>query len=497
MAGHRVSMSVTTSFVFLVVFLLVGSFAYGDVGVVLDESIDSSVSRFTGAGHSAVYFSRVCPDSPVRLRLCRPDEPGSVISNYISFGENQPFEWNIAPLSIYLYGVEDPQDRPLFASPKVKGVLEDRYREKYLSAYCSETPCTPSKNAEWRDMVGATLTRGIYIFVVKTTVPQDLALIKEFNAAPNKNHFNGFRRNCANFTKGVINTYFPHATSAEYVIDFGMTSPKAVARSFTRYALQHPELQFRVLHFAQVPGVIKLSTLPRDGFEQLYRTKKLLPPMIVFGYHELPFLVASYVITGRFNPERAAEEYPTAEVTEINYQIQRAKADGDRAKVEQLESARAEAWEEVVGNPKEWNRYREAFHSMVEGAVGKGILPEGGDLEYVFKKFDQAGSPSVDGNGALWMNVSEGGKTSIVGLSASNILHRDSDRNLAQELILARIDRVLKSPMHSREKALEFQKDWANMEVSRHAYPPTLASTRVWARAQANLLPTAESLPAN
>ncbi len=60
--------------------------ANGDVGVVLNESLDTSVDRITGTGHSAVYFSRICPDSPVRLRLCGPGEHGSVMSNYINIG---------------------------------------------------------------------------------------------------------------------------------------------------------------------------------------------------------------------------------------------------------------------------------------------------------------------------------------------------------------------------------------------------------------------------
>ena len=461
--------------------------------MVLDESVESPLESFTGSGHSAVYFSRVCPDSsPVRLRLCQPGEQGSVISNYISFGENQPFEWNIAPLSIYLYGVEDPKDRPLFASPKIKSVLEERYREKFLSDYCSDSPCVTSKNAEWREMVGATLTRGIYIFVVKTTVQQDLALIREFNSAPNINHFNGFRRNCANFTKQVMNTYFPHSTRSEYVIDFGMTSPKAVARSFSRYALHHPDSQFRVLHFAQVPGVIKLSTMPRDGFEQLYRTKKLLPPMIVFAYHELPFFVASYTLTGRFNPEREAEEYPTVEVTEIRYQIQKAKGGGDKARVEQLASTRSEDRAEVDLTPQEWKRYREAFRSRVDDAVGEGILPEGGHLEYVFKKLDEAGSPYLHDRGKLWMEIPANGRTSLVGLSASNAFERHSDRKLAQELTLARIDHALNSPKHCRETAVEFEKDWAAVAGFQDGNPTTLASTGGGASVQATLLPKTE-----
>ena len=57
---------------------LAGPRASADVGVVLNESLDSSVDRITGTGHSAVYFSRICADSPVRLRLCGPGERGSV-----------------------------------------------------------------------------------------------------------------------------------------------------------------------------------------------------------------------------------------------------------------------------------------------------------------------------------------------------------------------------------------------------------------------------------
>ncbi len=171
--------------------------AHADVGVVLNESLDTSVDRITGTGHSAVYFSRICPDSPVKLRLCRPDEQGSVMSNYVNIGEDRAYEWNIVPLSVYLYGVEDPRNRPVFGSDKIKHVLEERYREKYLSGYCESVSCKTSYKSEWREMVAATLIRSIYIFAIETTAEQDKQLIAEFNASPNKNRFNGVTRNCA------------------------------------------------------------------------------------------------------------------------------------------------------------------------------------------------------------------------------------------------------------------------------------------------------------
>src|SRR5215469_1295780 len=266
--------------------------ARGDVGIVLNESLGTSMDRISGTGHSAVYFSRICADSPVKLRLCRPDENGSVMSNYINIGEPQDFEWNIVPLNIYLYGVEDPQFRPLFGSYAIKNLLEERYRTKYLQGYCDSPQCSTSNKAEWREMVGATLIRGMYVFVIDTTAEQDKALIAQFNAAPNENHFNGITRNCADFTKRVINTYFPHAASADYLNDFGMTSPKAIARSFVRYGVKNPELNLRVMHFAQVPGTIKRSSDVRSGTEQLYRSKKFLIPMLIFADYGVPAVAA-------------------------------------------------------------------------------------------------------------------------------------------------------------------------------------------------------------
>jgi hypothetical protein len=449
--------------------------AYGDVGVVLNESLDTSVARITGSGHSAVYLSNICPETPVKLRLCRPGELGSVVSNYTTLGEDQPYEWNIVPLSVYLYGVEDPQNRPIFGTRKIKKALEERYREKYLSALCASNSCQTSNDAEWREMVGAALSRSIYIFIVDTSIEQDLELIKEFNSQPNVNHFNGVTRNCANFTERVVNTYFPHATGPDYINDFGIASPKAIARSFAHYAKKHPDAHFRVLHIAQVPGTIKRSSEARAGTEQLYHSKKLLVPMLIFADHELPFVAASYLLTGRFNPEHEMEAHPNAEVAEINYQIRQAKSANDNARVEELEAEAGEERGQVVGTSKEWKQFRADFDSIVEEAVTQQIISERGDLNHTFKHLDHAGTPRLDANGAIWMEVSNRGEVSTVGLSASNVFASGTDTRLEYEFVLARTDHVLKSPKHSRETMLEFKNDWALLRDARRERTPSMA----------------------
>ncbi|MGB0036562.1 MAG: hypothetical protein WBP79_13920 [Candidatus Acidiferrales bacterium] len=451
----------------LLVVCLTSTRAYADVGIVLNESLNTSVAWVTGSGHSAVYFSRICPASPVKLRLCRPGEQGSIVSNYTTLGEDQPYEWNIVPLSVYVYGAEDPRHRPMFGTPKVKRELEERYREKFLTGYCDSESCRTSKKAEWREMVGASLSRSIFIFVVETSVEQDRELIAKYNSLPNENHFNAMTRNCADFTRGVINTYFPRAASPDYVNDFGMTSPKAIARSFSHYAVEHPEMRFRVLHFAQVPGTIQRSTEARSGTQQLFRSKKLLVPMAVFASYELPVVTATYLLTARFNPGRELEKHPTAEVTEIKYQVRAARAENDTARAEELEAAEGQGRAEVVGTAREWRKYRKEFNSIVDEAARERIFSDRGYLKSFFKQLDKTAKLIIDDSGGAWMEISDQGETSLVGLSAGNLFAPGSDPQLAYKIVLARTDHFLRSPKHSRETMLEFKKDWAFLQSAR------------------------------
>jgi hypothetical protein len=415
------------------------------VGVVLNESLNESLDRITGTGHTAVYFSNICADSPVKLRWCRPGELGSVMSTYINIGEDRAYRWNVVPLSVYLYGVEDPENRPIFGSRQVKHLLEERYRERYLAGLCASAVCQTSEKAEWREMVAATMTRSVYIFVVDTTPEQDAAFLEHFNALPNQNNFNGVTRNCADFTRDVINFYFPHAVRRDYLNDFGMESPKAVARTFTHYALKQPELHFRAMHFAQTPGTIRPSSDVRAGTEQLVRSKKWLIPMALFANHAIPVVAGSYLLTGRFSPERTFEKHATPGPDEESF----------AAEVPVL---KAEQRVRIVGTSSEWKGYKRELNETVE----RGESPiDKHDLARLFKDLDRAGKPSVDEDGSLWIEVWESGEELKVGLSANNALAAESHPRLAYQVLLARTRTELKSPKHRRETIGEFEQDWA------------------------------------
>jgi hypothetical protein len=289
----------------------------------------------------------------------------------------------------------------------------------------------------------------VYIFAVDTTAEQDQAFIDHFNALANKSNFNGVTRNCADFTRGIINFYFPHAVHRDYVNDFGMESPKAVARTFTHFALHHAELNFRVLHFAQVPGTIRRSSEVRAGTEQLVRSKKLLIPMALFADHAIPVVAASYLLTGRFSAEKTFEKYPMA-----GPDVENATA------LEQQAAATPEERALIVGTAGEWKGYRKELDATLQ--AHKDVI-DGHDLSRFFQELDRAGTASVEDDGSLWMQVSDNGEPLKVGLSANNALALGSNPRLAFKFLLARTRGELKSPKHGRETMPEFEEDWARL----------------------------------
>jgi hypothetical protein len=216
-----------------------------------------------------------------------------------------------------------------------------------------------------------------------------------------------------------------------------------------------------------ISRTIKRSTECRNGTEQLYHSKKLLVPMILFADHELPFMAASYLLTGRFNPEHALEQHPTAETSDIKEEIREAKGQNDVFRKEQLEAVANQEGAQLVGTAQEWKQYREEFGSLTNEAISREIIPSTDFLGRLYKYLDRAGTLSVDANGALWLDISQGGKPSKLGLSASNIFASGTDSQWAYALTLARADHYLKSPKHSREIMPDFKNDWALLQAAR------------------------------
>jgi hypothetical protein len=270
--------------------------------------------------------------------------------------------------------------------------------------------------------------------------------------------------NCADFTRRVMNVYYPGAVKPDYLNDFFMTSPKAVARSLTHYAEKHPGSDFRVLHFAQVPGTIKRSSECRSGTEQLYHSKKLVIPLAYLAWQGVPAVAASYMITGHFNPEHQFEAHPSSEAAGSASDASLDIGDGYTVSVQELAAEDTLERETIVGTKDEWKQYQDRFDATVDEAIRNEVIPDRMYLKSVFKKLGAGSTISADANGALWMN-SRGDEPPLrVGISASNVFAADSDGQFAYQIILARMAGELTSPKHSRETMMEFKQDWTLLD---------------------------------
>lgn len=228
----------------------------------------------TPTGHAAVYLSQVCAASPVVLRPCEPGETGVVISRYHRVGG---YDWIAIPLIPYLYAVEQPGQVPLYVNPQMVASLRDQYRRVHLENIAPDAEGGDMPDGDWTQLVGAAYDRKIYSFEIETTAAQDERLIERLNAETNRTHFNLFLYNCADFARGVINTYYPHATRRSLFADQGITTPKQIAKSLVSYSKHHSDLQFSCFVIDQVPGTLPRSGAVRGVFEAFLKKKYVLP----------------------------------------------------------------------------------------------------------------------------------------------------------------------------------------------------------------------------
>jgi hypothetical protein len=453
-------------------FLLAPPSARADLGIIVADPTDLGSSRYTSAGHSLIYFSGVCPDSPIRARLCRPGEQGSIVTSYPNFREAQPYSWNLVPASLYLHGSLTPGARLLYGSPYVKQALELHAREHLLEPVCRSTACPELPHSYWRDLVAATVDRDIFLYAVHTTPAQDQAAVDWLNHDPNINHYNPITSNCADFAKSLVNAIFPHSVHRDLLNDIGMMTPKAAARSFTSWAVKRPELGFYSLHFAQLPGDVRRSGLARSGTETVIHTKKYLIPAVVLGDWELPTsIVASYLFTGRFNLYKAYTQHPapTAAALEENSQAQ-----PNHHQVSILDADQATPPITLPDTPQAWASYRQRFAAIEDSPEARNLTA--GRKRFFPQPYATA-TATVDADGLAWLTPDPSNPTRRVGLSSQNLLSPASDPELSFQLMLGRVRYTLAAKNRMRESLQEFRQDWSLLEQTRLRLHSTMQAT--------------------
>ncbi len=286
---------------------LVGQ-AHADAALLLEEPF-GNFGHMNPTGHAAVYLTRVCAASPTLLRRCDPGEAGVVISRYRRIAG---YDWIAIPLIPYLYAVDNLLEIPQSVDAQTVALLRDSYRRTHLLSLAPSNADGSAPEGEWTQLIGSAYDRRIYGFSIATSQQQDDAVIQRFNSRRNTSHFNLLFHNCADFSKALLNFYFPHAVRRSFLADAGITSPKQVAKSLVSYGRKHQDLVTSSFVIPQVPGSIHRSQHIDGVLEAFLKSKKYVLPLAILHPAVTGSLVLAYLSTGRFNPQRNAAAFDIA-----------------------------------------------------------------------------------------------------------------------------------------------------------------------------------------
>jgi hypothetical protein len=247
-------------------------------------------------GHDAVYFWRICAETPVKLRRCAPGELGAVITRYQGIGD---YDWVAMPLLPYLYAVESASEVPTRADQETVTGLRDKFHEAHLLSLGKDLPRGGDVQRGWSQFVGVAYERRIYAFRFATAEGQDDALIARMNAGANRSRFNLLYSNCADFNSGILKFYFPRTFRRSILPDAGITTPRQVTYKLLRYARKHPETQLAAFEIPQVPGYRRRSRSNKSIAESLITSGYVVPLALISPYIAGGVFV-DYLVWGRY-----------------------------------------------------------------------------------------------------------------------------------------------------------------------------------------------------
>jgi hypothetical protein len=283
----------------LLVFFCTACPAFSNVALLLEEPY-GDFGFLNPTGHAAIYLSNVCADSPTHLRRCAPGENGIVISRYRQIAG---YDWLAIPLIPYLYAVDTPSEIPATVDRKTEAALRDAWRRKHLEGLIPDRVDGEAPSGNWTELVGALYDRKMYAYEISTTAAQDDGFIVQYNRNRNRSRFNLFFNNCADFSRRVLDFYYPRSVHRSFSADLGMTTPKQIAKSLVHYSARHERMNLEEFTLAQVPGSIPRSKHV-DGVLEAMLRKKYVAPLVLLHPYVAAGLAVSYFTGGRFNPAK-------------------------------------------------------------------------------------------------------------------------------------------------------------------------------------------------
>jgi hypothetical protein len=434
------------------VLLFLGCIPYSHAAAtLLLEEPYSYDGTFAGTGHVAVYLSNVCAATPVVLRRCATGETGVVLSRYDGISG---YDWVAIPLIPYLYAVDKPEAVPLFADTKLVAFLRDQYRRGRLESVAPDRPDGGMPPGNWYELIGSSYDRTIYGFEIETSPEQDAALIDKLNDEPNGQRYNFVARNCADFVRGIVNFYYPHALHRSLVGDLGVTTPKQIAKMMARYSEHHPELKGENFLLPQVPGSVPRSKPIHGVLESVIAAKKYMIPIVILHPYIGGGLLAEHLLHKGFDPAR--NDLILNSSQQLNLPLTR----DERLALQ--------------------NRVDEMSRSADPLSVGKSV----GKTNEIkaWERLQASAQPGLDASGQPLLRMGVGDDAAQVGLSRANIVSDSGSPEWAARLLEARIRQELRPSMVRKTSRSDVNSDLSLLRQLLSDQPTEVAVTPVAAK---------------
>jgi hypothetical protein len=193
---------------------------------------------------------------------------------------------------------------------------------------------------------------------------------------------------------------------------------------------------------------------------------------------ELALFAASYLITGKFNPELELRRRPNEEVIELETQLREARPAGNRDQEHEFKQKIRSVRADALGTREEWTGYRTNARQYVAEAVEQGYSSDLDSLRKFTQRTVSTSTITIDEQGGLWLSPQDKKTGSKVGISASTMTEGFSDAKSGYLLALSRVDAELRRSPKNRETLGFFRKDWALMEQLRGRVVPVVAGTQ-------------------
>ena len=273
-----------------------GTTARGQAALLLEEPY-GFFGLLNPTGHNAIYFANICAETPTHLRRCHPGELGSVISRY---GGVDKLDWLAIPLIPYLYSVETAEEVPHRVNRADVRALREAYRDAHFTPLGMSLREGTLFHDGWDQLVGVSYERRIFAFRFDTTPAQDDAMIARLNAEPNISHFKLLYSNCSDFSRTILEFYFPGGFHRSILSDAGITTPKQLTYKLVRWSHKHPEAKLDVFEIPQIPGYRRHSRKNKNLVESFTTTPYAIPMTLVNPYLAACVFV-DYLARGRVN----------------------------------------------------------------------------------------------------------------------------------------------------------------------------------------------------